>query len=185
MKSTTQLVLFCACATTILLRIVPLPLGYNVSALGAMALLSGALVQRPWLAVLLPLGCRAATDLWLEAKTGYGFYNSMAFDYAAYALISLLGRVIAPRRPLRVVASGLLSATLFFLVSNLGVWLLAPEHEYTPDLSGLLLCYTKGIPFARGTFLGDVLFSAVFFGVWQFASSSVPAADVSADSATR
>jgi len=180
MNKITTRFLLCACAIAILLRVVPLPVGYNVSALGALALLSGAHAPSAWLALALPLGCRAVTDCWIELQTGYGFYDSMLFDYLAYAGVSLLGRLLSPRQALAVFGTAAASTVLFFVVSNFGVWLLSPDHAYTRDLSGLQLCYIKGLPFARGTFIGDLLFSAIFFGAWQLVTSHVRQTAVSA-----
>lgn len=168
MNRTTSILLLAACLGAILLRLVQLPFAYNFSALGALALFSGCLVRRAWLAILLTLGCRALTDVWLQARTGYGFYDGMSFDYAAYAMICLLGRSFSPRNTMAVVAGGIGSAVVFFLVSNFGVWFAAPDHAYERSLSGLMLCYTKGLPFARGTIMGDMLFTLVFFGGWNF-----------------
>ncbi len=175
MNRTTILMLAGACSVAVLLRIVPLPLGYNFSALGALALFSGSAIKRPWLAMLLPLICRAITDTLLHVKTGYGFYESMAFDYLAYALICLVGRFISGRSAVSVVSGGIVSACLFFFVSNFGVWALASDHQYTRDFSGLILCLTKGLPFAKGTFAGDIVFSVAFFYLWNLLSQ--PAAN--------
>ncbi len=178
MNRTNSLLLLSACLAAVLLRLVQLPVGYNFSALGALALFSGSLVPRIGLAVALPLLCRAVTDIWLEIGSGHGFYSSMVFDYGAYAIICLLGRLIAPRHGAAVIAGGIAAGCVFFLVSNFGVWLLSPDHAYGRSLNGLMLCYANGLPFARGTFAGDIMFSLVFFGVWNLVS--VPSAAVSA-----
>ncbi len=177
MNKSLSLFIACACAIAVIPRIVPLPVAYNLSALGALALVSGAVVRPRWLALTLPLGCRLLTDCWIEAKTGFGFYNGMVFDYTAYAMIFAVGTLLAgqsllnrkkssvAKNALTGLLAGLGSGAIFFIVSNLGVWLLAPEHSYTRDLSGLIKCYVAAIPFAKGTFIGDLLYSGVFFGI--------------------
>jgi hypothetical protein len=177
MKRPQVLMILCCCLVAILPRLFSTPLPWNFSPLAALALLCGATLQRPWLAILIPLACRIATDLLIETRTGYGFYPSVAFDYAAYALISSLGRFVQPKQWFSVLSGGVTAAVLFFLVSNFGVWCVTGEqvlHGYSNDLSGLLLCYQKGIPFAQGTFIGDILFSGAFFSIWNLLS--VPAA---------
>src|SRR5229473_2014500 len=52
----------------------------------------------------------------------------------------------------------------FFLTSNFAVWAFG-NIAYAKNLSGLMLCYTKAIPFFRNGMISDVLFSLVFFGV--------------------
>ena len=179
MNRTNTLLLLSACLAAVLLRFVQLPLGYNFSALGALALFSGSLVPRIGLAVALPLLCRAVTDVWLEIGSGHGFYSSMVFDYGAYAVICLLGRLIAPRHGASVIAGGIAAGCVFFLVSNFGVWLMSPDHAYARSLNGLMLCYANGLPFAKGTFAGDIMFSMVFFGIRHLVT--VPSSVVSAE----
>ena len=139
----------------------------NFSALGALAVLCGAMVRPAWLGILIPLGCRLITDCELQRRTGHGFYGSMGFDYAAYAAIFALGRAIQPKSMSVALGTGLLAALTFFLISNFGVWCMpheAGQHLYPQTLAGLLSCFVSALPFARGTFLGDVGFTLAFFG---------------------
>lgn len=174
MKKSTIVILI-ACVTAVLLRIVPLPLAYNFSALGALALLSGSLLKKPLPAIAIVLSCRLLTDICIEVGSGYGFYDGMAFDYTAYALITLWGMTVASRNTRAVLGGAVSAGAIFFLVSNFGVWWLAEEHHYAANLSGLLKCYVLGLPFAGGTFFGDVLFSCVFFGLYSLVARAEPA----------
>ena len=179
MNKSTSIFIACACAIAVVPRIVPMPIAYNLSALGALALVCGATVQPRWLGLAIPLLCRLMTDFWIEAKSGYGFYNSMIFDYAAYALIFGLGTVCLRKGWLGALAGGIMSAAIFFFISNLGVWLLAPEHAYTRDFSGLMNCFVAAIPFAKGTLAGDLLYSVAFFSVLSVLPVPSPSADAS------
>ena len=49
----------------------------------------------------------------------------------------------------------LASSTLFFIVTNFGVWLLG----YPNTIAGLISCYTLAIPFFLNTILGDLFFT--------------------------
>ena len=60
----------------------------------------------------------------------------------------------------------LFSAFIFFLVSNFLVWL-GSEVTYTKDLTGLIACYTAGLPFIQNTILSQLFFGAIFFGAYQ------------------
>ncbi|MEZ6059600.1 MAG: DUF6580 family putative transport protein [Planctomycetaceae bacterium] len=164
MKHSPTLVIAAACAVTVLLRVIDNPVA-NVSGLGALALLCGSVLRHP-AAVLIPLAVRAATDTIIELRTGSGFYESWWFDYAAYAVIFSVGRFVRRRHYGSVLTGALTSAAVFFFVSNFGVWAAWPE-TYAHTLAGLIDCYTKAIPFARGTFLGDVVLSLVFFSAWN------------------
>lgn len=163
MKSNPNLLLFLAATAAVLLRFAPLPL-QNFSAMGALAVLSGTCARSSWLALSLPLGARLVSDVILELQSGYGFYSTMPFDYAAYGLIVLTGRFLRPQGLLQSAASGLLAAATFFLISNFGVWCLPFNgvYLYPQTLAGLLDCFVRALPFARGTLLSDLLLTPVF-----------------------
>lgn len=151
----------------------------NFSALGALAVLCGAIVRPAWLGILIPLGCRLITDCELQRRTGHGFYGSMVFDYAAYAAIFALGRAIQPKNLPVALGTGVLAGLTFFLISNFGVWCMPHEagvYLYPRTLAGLRSCFVSALPFARGTFLGDIGFTLVFFGALKFLAVPATAA---------
>lgn len=81
------------------------------------------------------------------------------------------GRVAWQRLPL--VALG--ASTLFFVVSNFGVWL---GPWYPTTIEGLAACFTNAIPFYGYTVAGDLVFTAVMFGLFEL--SQAPARQPSA-----
>jgi len=169
MNRTSWILVAAACMVAVSLRLIDRPY-MNFSALGALAVLCGAVVRPAWLGILILLGCRTLTDVIIEAKTGHGFYGSWMFDYAAYVAIFALGRCILPKHFASAFGTGLLAGAAFFLVSNLGVWCMpyeAGEYLYPRTLTGLTECFINAIPFARGTFLGDIGFTVVFMGAMQ------------------
>lgn len=148
------------------LRLVPHP--PNFTPIGAMALFGGAYLGRNTLAFAAPLGALLLSDLVL------GFYDGMGFVYAATAAAVLVGWAIAPRRTaVNIVLAATASATLFFVVTNFGVWL--GSGMYPRDLSGLAACYAAAIPFFQNSLAGDLLWSAVLFGGFALAERAVPA----------
>ena len=64
---------------------------------------------------------------------------------------------------LRVAGAALASSVSFFVVSNFAVW--ACWNLYPKTLAGLMTCYAAGLPFFRRGRAGDMLFTAVMFGV--------------------
>lgn len=162
-------VIVAACAITVLLRVRDTP--FRLDSMIALALLCGTVVRHP-LSILIPLAIRLFTDVLLWQKTGYGFYPSMAFDYAAYFGIALMARSMPTRRYASTMFAGsLLGPALFFLVSNFGVWYLWPE-TYAPTTTGLLNCYAAGIPFFKASFAGNFVFSLLFLGAWHVATAA-------------
>ena len=59
----------------------------------------------------------------------------------------------------------LAASTLFFLLSNFGVWL---AGWYPMTGAGLLSCYAYAIPFFGYTVAGDLLFTVLLFGSYQW-----------------
>jgi hypothetical protein len=185
MNKTSWLVVSVACMLAVSLRLMALP-WFNFSAMGALAILCGAVVRPAWLGLLIPLGCRVLTDCVIESRTGYGFYGSWMFDYAAYVAIFALGRWLRPSNMLSGFGTGFVAAAAFFVISNFGVWCMPQDGGqflYPRTLAGLATCFVNAIPFARGTFAGDVGFSVVFFGALQMLAATSPCKDAAATNA--
>ena len=89
--------------------------------------------------------------------------------WAWYAAILLLGTALRKNdlrenaNWLRIGGAALASSVSFFVVSNFAVW--ACWAMYPKTLSGLMTCYAAGLPFFRRGVAGDLLFTAVMFGV--------------------
>ena len=62
---------------------------------------------------------------------------------------------------------GTLGGTLlFFLATNAAVW--AFSGMYQLNLAGLMLSYAMAIPFLKLSLVGDLFYTAVFFGMYEF-----------------
>ena len=149
------------------LRLVPHP--PNFTPIGAMALFSGAyLGRRGAIALAAPLGALLLSDLVL------GFYHGMPTVYFSVALIVLLGGLALRRvSPIRVGTAAIASSVLFFVITNLGMWLFSGFYPRT--LAGLKACYIAAIPFFQNTVAGDLIYSAVLFGGFALLERWVPA----------
>jgi hypothetical protein len=150
----------------------------NVAPITAIALFAGAyFLDKKW-GMIIPLLALFLSDCILQAqfligKTEYpGFYKDMVFVYGAFALIVGLGYLLKNRvTVLSVFGATLGASAIFYLVTNFGVWAAtsaSSELFYPKTLSGLLLCYEAGIPFALRTLGGDLIFTGLLFGVFEF-----------------
>ena len=147
------------------LRLVPHP--PNFTPIGAMALFSGAYLRRRALAFAAPLGALVLSDLVL------GFYHGQATVYFSVALIVMIGMVALTRRSvLRVGAAAIASSVLFFLITNLGMWLFS--GFYPRSWTGLEACYVAAIPFFQNTIAGDLFYATLLFGGFQVAELLIP-----------
>jgi hypothetical protein len=147
------------------LRLVPHP--PNFTPIGAMALFSGAYLGRRALAFVAPLGALLLSDLVL------GFYHGQATVYFSVALIVMIGMVALTRRSvIRIGAAAIASSVLFFLITNLGMWLFSGFYPRT--WSGLEACYVAAIPFFQNTIAGDLFYATLLFGGFRVAELLVP-----------
>lgn len=144
----------------------------NLTAVGAVCLFSGVYVKRNWLAVWLPLAAYFVSDLIVNSWASEPFrWSFSAPTYLMFGLTVLLGVAIRQRpTAIRIGTAGLLSAALFYVVSNFMVWL--GTDMYPPTIAGLVDCYTLALPFAGNMLLGNLLYSAAIFGAWHYADQS-------------
>jgi hypothetical protein len=142
-------------------RFMPHPLAFTPVA--AALLYFGARGSRRQLWV--PVALLAASDVVLTRFVySYQFSWDHFVTWAWYAAILLLGTGLRENTGwLRVGGAALASCISFFVVSNFAVW--ACWAMYPKTLAGLMTCYAAGVPFFRREFAGDLLFTAVMFGL--------------------
>ena len=148
-------------------RFMPHPLAFTPVA--AALLYFGARGSRRQLWV--PFVLFAASDVVLTKFVyAYQFSWDHFVTWAWYGAILWLGanlRESASLREkadwLRVGGASLGSSVSFFVVSNFAVW--ACWNLYPKTFSGLMACYDAGLPFFRRGFAGDLVFTALMFGV--------------------
>ena len=146
-------------------RLLPHP--PNVAPIAAMALFGGAHFERKAWAFAVPLAALFLSDALL------GFHSLMPLIYGAFAAIVGIGFLLRRRRrPLQIAGATLAGSVLFFVVTNLGVWMLGSLYPKT--LAGLATCYIAAIPFFGNTLLGDAFFTAVLFGGFGLAQRRLP-----------
>jgi hypothetical protein len=59
----------------------------------------------------------------------------------------------------------LFSSTFFFLVTNAAVWMFSPL--YNSGFAGLLESLMAGVPFYKNMMMGDLIYTALFFGAYE------------------
>lgn len=134
-----------------------LPHAPNMTSITALALFGGAYFSDRRLAFAVPLTALLLSNLVL------GFYSHMEVQYLSFAVIIAMGFPLARRRTaVRIATATLLSAVVFFVLTNLGVWAFAPLYPKT--LAGLLACYVAAIPFFGNSLFGDLLYTVILFG---------------------
>lgn len=93
-----------------------------------------------------------------------GLHGASLFTWGSIILIGLGSRFFTSTILSRVFGS-LLGASLFFVITNFGIWTLG---SYTYTFEGLLLCYTLAIPFFTYSLISTFIFSGIIEGVCKF-----------------
>ncbi|MBF96415.1 MAG: hypothetical protein CFH34_00303 [Alphaproteobacteria bacterium MarineAlpha9_Bin4] len=100
-----------------------------------------------------------------------GVHNLLLFTWGSIIFIGLFSRYFKNLyfRFLGIVGS----CIIFFLISNLGVWLMS--NNYENNLSGLLTCYIMGLPFLKNSLISSLGISVLveFFISMQFAKAYI------------
>lgn len=147
-------------------RLIPHP--WNFTAIGAMALFGGAYLPSKKHSLIVPMAALFLSDLVL------GFHSTMIFVYLSFALIVLLGWSLREQKGfVRIGTFSLVTSSVFFLISNFGVWVMQDMYPHT--LQGLIQCYVTAIPFFDNQIYGDLFFSGILFGSYEAIKKYAPA----------
>lgn len=142
----------------VLLRLIPhIP---NFAPITAIALFGGIYLEKKY-AIMLPLLIMLISDYFL------GFHDTILFVYLSFILSGLLGLWARRQKTAgRILFVTLLSSVLFFVITNLGVWLVSGMYEKSPK--GLLEAFLLALPFFRNTISGDLLYTTSFVLLMEF-----------------
>jgi hypothetical protein len=155
----------------------------NFSAAYAIVFCAGLYLPGP-LRWIIPLCVLTGSDLLLNLF----FYTHGDFSLGrfildqlpnllAYAGLIGLGRAFGAKRPWWMLAGGgIISALLFYIVTNTGAWMSLP---YAKTFAGWIQAITTGLPgypptweFFRNTLLSGGLFTGLFVGAMKMTESS-------------
>ena len=65
----------------------------------------------------------------------------------------------------KIIGSSLIASAIFFLVTNFALL----YSNYPHNFSGIVQAYINGLPFLRGTLIGDMFYSVALFGMYELA----------------
>lgn len=140
---------------------------WNFSPLYAICLFGAAFYRDVRWSFAVPLATYLIGDLAIWAVTGrrdFGLHPNIPFVYGSTALMVIVGLYLRKNRSwLAIAGTGLVGATLFFIVSNFGMWFTGDGTIYPHTTAGLQACYVKAIPYFRTTLISTLLFSGIMF----------------------
>lgn len=177
-------ILFCTALVlfAVITRIINVELGLwqNFACIGAISLLSGAVLKNKPQAYIIPLAAYLLSDLYLQfIAHKVGFYGtSQYFVYGAMLLVVFLGSRMGQPKALKVFGFSIAGSAIFWIISNFGVWFANMTMPVTSPFyeNGLTLSFTylRALPFYNdfakemflGTFISDLAFSGLLFGAF-------------------
>ncbi len=161
-RSATLLILFAA-----LTRL--LPHYPNFTAIGAMAVFGGAIINNKKVAFLLPLAALLLSDICLQLfGITSGFYGGQLAVYIAFIVITWLATYIRKPGFANITGAAIWSGVIFFLISNFGTWAFG-DHLYPKNFAGLMSCYLQAIPFYNNDFFGSFFLNTIFGNIFYCA----------------
>ena len=98
------------------------------------------------------------TDIFL------GFHALTFYTWGSVAIIGLISKYFNRNTYFRS-AGVSISALLFFIITNFGVWL---SGAYGYSINGLILCYWLAIPFFGNTILSTIFYSLIIEIFYKF-----------------
>ncbi len=146
---------------------------WGITPLFAVGIFSGALFRnhKPW-AFALPVLAIFFSDVLWQLIGSAGFYKGQLLNYFLFIVITCLGFLIKEIKFSNITLTSLAAPTVFFILSNFGVWLGNGGLGRPKTFVGLMQTYADGLPFYfPWQLLSTLLFSGILFGGWYWMNS--------------
>jgi len=156
-----------AAAIRLVISFVPGVIPYNFTPVEAIALFGGAYFADRRLALIIPLAAMFLADLII------GLHEMIPVIYSCVALTAFLGFALSKKiTASRVLGFSISSSVLFFIVSNVFVWLTSGMYPFSGY--GFIACFTAAIPFFKTSLFGTLFWSIVLFGGFELLKQRYP-----------
>lgn len=140
----------------------------NFSAVGAVALFAGNYIKNTQLRYSIPIIAMCISDLLLSfLGTGLASPIVQISVYGSFFLTVLIGTIDFKKlsKFISIPITSVFAALVFFIITNFAVWL---NGWYGYTLEGLITCYTVAIPYFGNTILGNLTYSIILFGSYEY-----------------
>jgi len=141
----------------------------------AIAIFAGAVIKDKKLALAIPVLSMFFSDMFFQIlyssglSSTQGFYEGQWQNYVLFGLLTLIGFAIRKINVLNIFIASLAAPTVYFILSNFILWAgWSGTRGYgrPKTFSGLIACYTDGLPFYRTSIFATIIFSIVLFGAY-------------------
>jgi len=139
----------------------------------ALALFGGSMIKDKKWAFALPVFSLFISDLlyqflYIKGLTDIpGFYDGILWNYGCFVVVTCVAFMMRRVTVGNVLTYSFLCPTVFFLVSNFGVWAAGAGLKRPGTFFGLMQTYMDALPFYRGSILATLVFSTVLFGAYM------------------
>ena len=158
-----------------------LPHPPNITAVAAVSLFAGAILNSRLFAVLMPMVLMYLSDFAINNTVGRVYFTEheglvlwssyMTWVYIGFGLTALIGYSLLKNRTTAKLAGGAILATLvFWLCSNFGSFI-DPINVYPFSINGLMACYIAALPFLLNSLIGNLFFTFVIFGIYDYVNA--------------
>ena len=156
----------------------------NFTPIGAMGLFGGAYFTSKWKAYAFPLLTLLVSDLVInhfvfDGKYGI-MYSKWYIIYGVFALIVFFGKILIKKvNAQNVILASIVAALSHWLIADFTVWIgggtdLRTMLPLAKNWAGLMQCYAQGFPFMKNFLMGNLVYSGILFGAFQFAQWRLP-----------
>ena len=148
-------------AVILISRLIPHPPNFTPLLAGIIFL--PFFVKSKGLVLGIPLSTLFISDLLL------GLHDHMLWTYGSLLLISLGTLHYFKEMFSRLILLAISAPTLFFVITNLGVWL--NSGMYTKDLPGITECFVLALPFYANNLISTIIFVMAFYFIKRISSN--------------
>jgi hypothetical protein len=163
---------------TALSRVFPHP--WNFTPVVAILIFSAANIKNLYLKVALPFLIIVLSDTLIHINTGQGFHSGTPVVYLSYLAVSAVSFFTLWKISfINIFTTSLLSSFVFFLITNFAFFYPASETvnltlgTYPHTFEGISASYMAALPFFKNALVGDLVFTAILFGVFALFNSFV------------
>jgi hypothetical protein len=142
-------------------RLIPHP--WNMTPVAASAIFAGVKLGKRY-ALLVPFFAMLIGDMVI----GFYAWQMLLTVYASMLLIGLVAYLTRSRKgKAAFFARPVVASIFFFLTTNAAVCFFGTMYAHS--FSGLILSYISGLPFFGRDLLGNLLYTSLFFAVYEYA----------------
>ena len=140
----------------VLTRVAPHP--PNFLPIFSIALFSGVCFRSKF-SFLIPLSIMILSDLYI------GNFQMALWVYPSLFAIYIIGFIFVKKvNYLNILTYSMISAFLFFLITNFGVWIVG----YPKTFNGFVTCFTLAVPFFKNTLFASLFYSSILYFIYDY-----------------